>query len=325
MSQCLVTLLDEKEWIDTLCGASKYSFFATPRYLNAWARHFSEDGHPRAIKVISSEGNWRLIAFIELTCSKRLRTRRIVAAPEGGYGVVGVGLMPSNWIELACKKLLTIKVEQIQITTSPNIPDATLETKRFEEHQEHAWIIDLREGLDTWVNSKLDKRARRQVKKSQNDGVVTQRHGIEGLNAFYSLYENAVQANPDRAIQYPKDFLRDLMCANGPGNASLYLTYFEEHVIAGGFLVRGGLDALAWIGAMDRNYASLNANVNRHLTVARDLVELGADSYNLGAAPGLPDIAEFKRKLGAEPRLYSTIVAEHPIWKRLRNLQSNFG
>jgi len=76
---------------------------------------------------------------------------------------------------------------------------------------------------------------------------------------------------------------------------------------------------MAWIGAMDRDHAPLNGNANRHHAVVHDLVALGVTTYNLGAAPGLPSVAAFKHRLGAQPVRYHRLVWRSRFWSKVRS------
>jgi hypothetical protein len=318
MRVCRVTELDQRAWVDALEAAHRYSFFVTPRYLRTWAHHFADDAPTRAIKIVAPAGlGWRLIAFVDLPSSRRLRTRRLVAAPEGGYGVAGVGAMPENWLQDVLQQLTTLRNESVEITTSPVLWDESTMTNAIARDDQEAWVIDLGLGADAWIAS-LDKRVRRQLRISEERGVHTQRSTVDDLDVFYQLYRGAVDNDPERNVLYSKSFLADLMRESGPGDAALYLARFQGEIIAGGFLLHGKAEALAWIGAMDRRFGALHANVNRHVAVARDLVDAGVTAYNLGAAPGLPEVAEFKRRLGATAQPYATLVAYNPLWTRLR-------
>ncbi len=167
MRGCRVTELDQRAWVDALETAHRYSFFLTPRYLRTWAHHFADDAPTRAIKVVAPEGvGWRLVAFVDLPVSRRWRTRRLVAAPEGGYGIAGAGVMPESWLEDVLKQLTSLRVESIEITTSPGLGDDNAATEEISRHDQEAWIIDLEQGVDPWLTS-LDKRVRRQIRKSE--------------------------------------------------------------------------------------------------------------------------------------------------------------
>ena len=316
-------LLDEAEWVRALESLPGYSFFATPRFVNAWIRHFAARGRPVAARIEDGVRGWRLVAFVEVPVS-RFGTRALVGSPDGGYGIAGTGTVSNEYFRDLCSFLGTTRIESIELTVGPDFGqiDTPGDAVKYESTHEDAWVIDIAQGFDHWWEQQLDKRVRRQIRRSEDEGVRTTRHGVEALDAFFALYVTALQSNPSRTRAYPKAFLRDLMCAEGPGNASIYLTWHGEEAIAGGFLLRGGIDALAWIGAMDRRHALLHGNANRHVSVIRELAASGATSYNLGAAPGLPDVAAFKRKLGAQPRRYQTLTWRNRLWSRLRALHA---
>ncbi|MCC6198195.1 MAG: GNAT family N-acetyltransferase [Burkholderiales bacterium] len=313
-----VDLPDQAGWQRALESLPAYSFFATPRFVNAWIRHFDPTARARVARIRHAGGGWRLAAFVESRIS-RLGTLALVGVPDGGYGVVGAGPMPPEWLAAMCSVLGTSRVETIELTIGPGLQEG--EPRGVWHAEQTAWMIDTHEGFDAWWNGCLDKRVRRQITRSEEEGVRTRACGVEGLDAFFAMYEQSLRANPKRTHSYPKAFLRDLIDGRGPGEASLYLTYRGDCVIAGGLLLRGGSEALAWIGAMDRSQGAVYGNENRHTSVLRDLVASGARRYNLGAAPALPEVAAFKRKLGAQPVPYHIVRWQSPLWARLRTWQ----
>lgn len=316
----VVDFPDEPEWTRALATLPSYSFFATPRFINACSKHLVDHAQPRVARVIDADGSWLLAAFLQCQAS-RLGTCTLVGAPERCYAIAGRGRVGEGWLDALRAALAGPRVESIELTIGPGVIIDERVSPRFDISSQDTWVIELNSGLDGWLSNRLDKRVRRQIRKSEADGVHTVACGIEGLDDFYALYERVTETDWTRSRRYSKAFLRDLICADGPGNVSLYLTYHGNRLIAGGFLVRGGTEALAWIGAMDRECAALNGNANRHHAVIRDLIALGATSYNLGAAPGLPLVAAFKRKLGAEPRRYHTVVWRNRFWSLARAWQ----
>lgn len=317
----VVDFLDESAWTRALASLPAYSFFATPRYINTCSRHLVHHAQPRVARVVDTNGSWLLAAFMQCRTS-RLGMQVLIGAPHGGYAIAGEGRVREGWLDALRSALASPRVENIELTIGPDVILDMPAGRRFAVTSEDAWVIELKSGLDGWLESQLDKRVRRQLRKSEADGVHTVACGAERLDDFYALYERAMELGSKRSRRYPKAFLMDLLCADGPGRASLYLTYHKQRLIAGGFLVRGGTDALAWIGAMDRDCATLHGNANRHHAVIRDQIALGATSYNLGAAPGLPHVADFKRKLGAQPRRYHTVVWRNRFWSSIRAWQA---
>ena len=316
----IVDFLNEPEWTKALATLPSYSFFATPRFINACSKHLIKNAQPRVARVIDANGSWLLAAFLQCPAS-RLGTRTLIGAPEGCYAIAENGRVGDGWLDALRAALATPRVESIELTIGPEVVMDKPVGSRFEVSCADTWVIELQSGLEGWLSHQVDKRVRRQIRKSDADGVHTVACGIEGLDDFYALYERAAESDSMRTRRYPKAFLRDLICAEGPGAASLYLTRHGERLIAGGFLVRGGTEAFAWIGAMDRECAPLNGNANRHHAVIRDLIALGAKRYNLGAAPGLPRVAAFKRKMGARPRRYHTLLWRNRFWSFARALQ----
>lgn len=317
--QLALRFLTAPEWNQTLETIPSFPYFVTPKYINAWIRHYAPGlGRARALLVEASPDRWRIVAFAEVRVSRYLPLHTLVAAPEGGYGVAGAGAMEAGWFEAALRRLRRLDVNSFEITPGPELSEPNLLPWAVETRWLDAWIVDLSSGYERWLTSALDKRTRRQLRHAEAQSVRTERAGIEGLDRFWVLYSSAVRGDPARHEMYPRAFLADLMAAPGPGDACLYLTSQGERLVAGGLLLCGGSWALAWIGAMDRSFAALHGNLARHAAVIRDLAARGVTSYNLGAAPGLPAVAEFKRKLGAVPHRYATIAWANPFWDRLR-------
>lgn len=313
--------ISREQWCQALDSLPAFPFFATPRYIDAWIKHHASDARSIALRVVASSGAWRLVATASIPTS-RFGTEARLAAPEGGYAVAGIGEMPAGWRELLLREMRRIRTDSVELTIGPDEPIAAPLQGDYNVSWSDAWVVDLRPDGAAWSPQQLDKRTRRQLRTCDDEGVSTSRHGVEALDEFFELYERALDSDPARAKsrRYSKPFLRDLMEGHGPGGAWLYLTAREGRLLAGGLLLRGAGQALAWIGCIDRTLAKYQGNVHRHCTVMRDLIDSGVHSYNLGAAPGLPDVARFKRRLGAAPHPYYTITWRNPLLTILRTI-----
>jgi hypothetical protein len=306
------------EWAHALEALPAYPFFCSPRYLQAWVRHHAPRARIRAFSCRESAKAWRIVALVEARTS-RFGTVALTSAPEGGYGMAGAGRMRAGWVERAIRDLRCCKTDRVELVLGPAEHAAFSAQSAIKVRDREAWIVDLGGGVERWRNCQVDKRVRRQLRISEDEGVTTTRHGVDGLDDFCELYERAVRQAADRA-PYSRAFLADLVTAPGPGQAVVYLTRHGDHTIAAGILLRGGSDALAWIGCFDKATAHLHGNLHRHYTVIRDLAAEGVAAYNLGAAPNLPDVARFKQKLGATPQPYRVVIWRNPILTRMRRL-----
>jgi CelD/BcsL family acetyltransferase involved in cellulose biosynthesis len=314
----MLNTLTHDEWARSLEVLPAYPFFCAPGYLNAWVRHHAPRARTRAFSFREDNDAWRILALVE-TRSSRFGTVALAAAPEGGYGTAGPGSMRIGWVERAVRELRRYHTDRIELVLGPNEYAASPADGSFKVHDRAAWIIDLCGGAQSWLARQVDKRVRRQLHICEEEGVATTRHGIDGLDDFYDLYQRAVRQSANRA-RYRKEFLADLVTAPSPGRAIIYLTRHRDRTIAAGVLLRGGRDALAWIGCFDKSAAHLHGNLHRHYTVIRDLEAEGVVAYNLGAAPNLPEVARFKQKLGATPQPYTVVTWHNPILSRMRRL-----
>lgn len=314
--------LSRAQWCDALELLPSYPFFVTPRYMDAWIEHHSPGARAWAMRVSAGPTSWRLVAILEAPTSRFGTTARI-AAPAGGYGVAGVGDMPSGWGAVLMRALRSYAIDRIELTLPPDETLTAFGAVSADLVTQDAWILELRgaDGMSKWSEDRLEKRARRQLRRSEDDGVCTTRHGIEALEEFHRLYRLAQSQGIEggaRASYYSLSFLRDLVCGDGPGAASIYLTRRAGILLAGGLLLRGGSHAFAWIGCMDRSLARHCGNLHRHCAVAKDLCAAGAKEYNLGAAPGLVNVARFKQRLGARPMQYHAVIWRNMLLHRAR-------
>lgn len=305
------------EWRQALESLPSYPFFAAPRFLASWASHYSPDARPRAWRLREATGAWRLAAVLE-TRTSRFGTRALIA-PEGGYGVTGAGRMQQGWSGRLMQGLRHRGIDSIDLVLAPGEQADAIDGHHVSCAKQDAWIIDLSSGVRGWLEAGLDKRVRRQLRICETAGVRTAREGPAALDEFYEVYAQALHDNPARAT-YSKAFLADLICSDGPGAVDLYMTRHNGRTIAAGMLLRGGQQAIAWIGCFDRENAHLHGNLHRHYTVISELAQARIAAYNLGAAPGLPDVARFKRKLGAQPQPYSVMRWRNPLLGRIRRL-----
>jgi hypothetical protein len=310
--------LSRDEWSRALESLPSYPFFCSPRYLDAWVHHHVPSARTRAFCVREHAEAWRLIALVEWQTS-RFGTVALMATPEGGYGTAGVGRMRANWPNQAVLSLQHLRTDHVELVLQPGEDHALRANGAANIRYEAAWIIDLADGAQGWLERQVDKRVRRQLRICEAEGVETIRHGVDGLDDFYPLYVRSLGRDPGRR-PFSKAFISDLLIDGRPGRASIYITRHRGRAIAAGMLLRGGADALAWIGCFDRTMAHLHGNLHRHYTVIRDLSTEGVAAYNLGAAPNLPEVARFKQKLGATARPYGVVTWGNPTLARLRRI-----
>jgi hypothetical protein len=308
----LVEPLSRAEWTSSLARLPGYAPFVSPHFLDSWAREHRTGTRPRPWRITDRSGAWRLAVLAELSTS-RFGTRALIA-PEGGYATAGTGPMPARWLHTLLCSIRSMSTDNVELVLDPQDVVGPGDAPGLQVAHEQAWIIDLRVGAEVWLREALDRRTRRQLALAESNGVVTQRCGAEGLDDFETLYRRELRATPARAT-YSTRFLRNLLDS---GLATLYISRHEGRPIAGGLLLQGGNQALAWIGCFDREQAHLHGNLHRHSVVIRDLCAEGVASYNLGAAPGLPGVACFKRKLGAVPHPYVTVAWRNPWLHGLR-------
>lgn len=310
--------LSEAEWSAALAELPAFPFFASPRFLRAWARHHEPRSRLCAWRMRAPTGAWRVVAGVEVPTS-RYGTQAWLGTPESGYCSAGVGEMPTTWLDTMVQSVPQLRTDHVELVLGPDerAPDPAHTRVEVEHHD--TWVVDLSGGPQAW-EARLDKRVRRQLRLCGAEGLRTTRHGTDALDEFFALYERALSENPSRRAAYSSAFIADLLVGDGPGDAAIYLTRHQGQAVAGGLLLNGGRDALAWIGCFDRAQAQLQANLHRHATVIRDLAAAGCTAYNLGAAPGLPAVARFKQKLAAEARDWRRITWHNPALMRLRAL-----
>lgn len=312
-----VETLRRAQWVESLRQLPSHAYFVSPGFIDVWIEHHAPQARARALRVVAADGAWRIAAFVE-TASSRFGTRAYTGAPDGGYGTAGTGTMPDGWAESLVDALAGPLTDSVELTLEP---DAIGASPSDAEAPMQTWIVDISRGYEHWHDQQIDKAVRRQLRIAEQRGVrTTTSDDPRDVDAFIALYARAVGDEPAGRPRHPEAFLRGLLQGRGPGEAKLCLTKVGATTIAGGIQLRGGTAALAWIGCYDRDFADHHPNVHRHATAIRDLCAIGASQYNLGAAPGLPNVAQFKRKLGAAPAPYCTLRWENEMLRTLRRI-----
>lgn len=314
-----VKQLSLEQWHNCLRQLDRYSYFVTPEFANAWATHVWRDAQPMAWRVDAANQAWRLVVAMS-TPSSRLGTQVLTAMPMGAYGTAGQGTMPPRWQDRVMMELRRPHRDSIELTMDPmdEVGPAAAPGPHVVGTVQ-AWAIDLRQGYVHWQQHQLEKTVRRQLRLATEHGLRTVAAGDADVPLFLSLHARAMKPPQGTTSgHHSEPFVRQLLLHSELGEAKLYLTYLDSQPIAGGLQLRGKQDALAWIGWLDREHAQLHANVHRHAQAIQDLCASGFTSYNLGAAPGLPSVAQFKRKLGAKPIDYEVLRWTNRPLARLR-------
>ena len=238
MLKVTTNYLSDKEWASFLDRQRRYSFFCTPGFYRTWVNFYSPGARILGINVRSNKGEI-LIPLVEEPWSGRLGIMHLSAAPEWGYGVCG-GLpgFSATMLREILADHIGRRVISVRIVTDPL--HGVSEMLGFEalpsgDEPGEAYALHLQGSYEDWFKDIIDKRLRRQIRKSREANVRTLRHGVEGLDAFYQLYTKALEQDKVRATvsRYSKPFLEALCRADGPGSTRIYLTYLGDQVIAG--------------------------------------------------------------------------------------------
>jgi hypothetical protein len=116
----------------------------------------------------------------------------LVGAPEGGYATAGVGEMPPDWPQFVMRRLCRPWTEAVELTLEPGT-SAAAPLQSLRQRPMQAWMIDISRGLAHWLDHQIDRRVRRQVRISEDQGVATSSYGSDGLDCFLDLYGRALE------------------------------------------------------------------------------------------------------------------------------------
>ena len=151
---------------------------------------------------------------------------------------------------------------------------------------------------DSPLWSKIDRKARNQVRKAQKSNLTVVRGGVELVDEFYSVFARNMRdlGTPVYARRLFSDVLTTF-----PGRAHLIVVRLADKPVAAGLTFRTrGMVEIPWASSI-RDYNALCPNHLLYWHAIETAAAEGADVFDFGRSTPDEGTFKFKEQWGAEP------------------------
>jgi hypothetical protein len=137
--------------------------------------------------------------------------------------------------------------------------------------------------------SRLAKKARQSIRRAARAGVVIT--VTQDPVGFLEVYNDAARRYQ---TVYPTKLLERLAAS---GLARIYQALVGDEIVAGAFVLVGGVEWMYWLAAESDRGRRVEAGYPLVAQLLVDAQGQGAQFVNLGGSAGLPGVAKFKRRM----------------------------
>jgi len=304
-----VEALSDIAWRQALEQLEAFSFFATPEWGHILAD--SQLGFQSQALLFKGPGTEILLPIATRPDRWGLNIYR--SMPFGTYGgpLVVYGPRPVEHLPWArfISQYLKDRRRFGYLSASPG-PYAHLPLRGIcITHTTH--ILDLQGEGDI-----LAKATRYQVRKAQRLGVtVSVDNSLESFREYYRMLEaSAARWGLARPGQ-PWSLFESLARHADAESVRLWVASAEGVPAAGALCFYGRGEVFYWSGAMRQELAYSRPNNLLHWNIVEDAAARGYRFYNMGASGDLAGVRQFKERLGAQPRCYSSYLVANSFYQ----------
>lgn len=153
----------------------------------------------------------------------------------------------------------TLSPQGIKIKSKTNIEDQRcLKYFGYKVEPMYDYVIDLGEGLNEIWNG-FHSSIRKNIRKAENDGIVIEESGLEGLEFIYeSVYERYSQQKEH--MTYSKDYLINIFEKFYPDNFKVIVAKIDGEMIGGSINICFNKEVSVWIGGFKSTRADVKPN-----------------------------------------------------------------
>ena len=153
-------------------------------------------------------------------------------------------------------------------------------------------------GEDSPLWSKIDRKARNQVRKAQKSNLTVVRGGVELVDEFYAVFARNMRDLGTPV--YAKRLFADVL-TTFPGRAHLIVVRLAEKPVAAGLTYRTrGMVEIPWASSI-RDYNALCPNHLLYWHALETAAAEGAEVFDFGRSTPGEGTFKFKEQWGAEP------------------------
>jgi FemAB-related protein (PEP-CTERM system-associated) len=158
--------------------------------------------------------------------------------------------------------------------------------------------VTMRLSLDSQIWSRLDRKVRNQIRKSQKSGLTSEHRGAELRHDFYTVFARNMRdlGTPVYSRRFFDEILRAF-----PDRTRVHVVRLQGAPIAAALTYRSGTTVeVPWASSI-REYNSLCPNHLLYWSVIETAVENRCDTLDFGRSTPDGNTYKFKQQWGAQP------------------------
>jgi CelD/BcsL family acetyltransferase involved in cellulose biosynthesis len=195
---------------------------------------------------------------------------------------------------------------RLRLTESPFAPLPAPAGAVVQEDSTH--ILRLGGGFDA-LFAGFSKSQQAHYRRGLRRGVTVRRAAdMDDVRAYFAVYQATLRrwragdgALPGTEEPWRRFAAGAELAARHPGQVALWLAEVGGRVVSGAWVFSWNGHVVYWHGATDDAFFDHHPAVVLHTEIIREAAARGAAIYDFNPSGGLPGVAEFKRRFGAEP------------------------
>jgi Acetyltransferase (GNAT) domain len=306
---------ERSAWLAALESSTEALAFHTPNWI---ASMCESDGYADVSRLYEfPEGRRLVLPLVRRRTAGPIATAASLPYGWGFGGPVGPGAIRPDEAAIVITDL--VRGAALRTSVRPNpvaaAPSELPHRRAVIPIHRSAHVLNLNGDFER-VERGFSSSGRRNVRKAERSSLTVEGDSSGRLvSAFYELYSNSAERwtrerrlpSLSRAKLLRRDPLRKFeIVARRMGDACrIWVAWVDERPAAAIIVLRQGVNASYWRGAMDRDLAApTRANFLLHSLAIEDACRTGCRYYHMGETSPGSSLAQFKAHFGAEPYPY---------------------
>jgi hypothetical protein len=293
-----ITNSSVKEWNEALEACPHATYFHSYEWADIWQQYRGLT--PRAKRIEFSDG-----ATLILPCSYILTgkgwLKHVVMSPATTFG--GALYNPERITEEHLG-LVFHEVKKFSSVTWRQNPYETLlrQVWPIDSQNDMTHTLNLTKGFDAIYKSwtKGNSTARK-ARKARKQGVSVELAAtLDDWQVYYRVYEDSLKRWGDKASsKYEWELFNNIYMKNS-SNIKLWLSTYQNKVIAGALCFYTNKHAVYWHGATLKDYFHLRPVNLLMYEIIKHACEAGYDWYDFNPSGGHKGVVAFKKSFGCD-------------------------
>jgi len=289
----------DHDWDETWLGCDYATYFHSREWARIWNLYTEGLMQPEPLMVYFSDGKCALLPLTVQYFVKG-RVKKVISSPGGTFGGwISRDVLVHGHRVLLVRWLLrnSASLDWLVNPYEPGVGDIRFPAKRVEDTQ----VLDLDKGYEAYLEeiTRHHSATQRKGRKAQKAGVLTREAvDIKDWQEYFQVYQDSLRRWGDTvSAEYEWSFFHDLFSLHSR-YVKLWLSTFQEKIIAGALCFYAGRHVVYWHGAALEEYLNLRPVNLLFLDIIKDTCDKGYRWFDFNPSGKHEGVRRFKKTFG---------------------------